>query len=158
MVFIEAPIFTKYIYNYLDDEDYSALQQTLALRPDAGKVIPGSGGLRKLRWAGSGRGKRGGLRIIYYWLSEDGQIWLLTVYAKNEAENIPNSVLKLLRKVPDDVKMIREHVGLSQAVFAGILGISKRTLQDWEQGRRHPTGSAKALLRIAYKHPEVLTS
>jgi hypothetical protein len=65
MVFIVAPIFTKYIYNYLDDEGYSALQQTLALRPDAGKVIPGSGGLRKLRWAGSGRGKRGGLRIIY---------------------------------------------------------------------------------------------
>lgn len=98
MVFIEAPIFSKYIYNYVDDEGYSALQQTLALRPDAGKIIPGSGGLRKLRWAGSGRGKRGGLRIIYYWLSEDGQIWLLTIYAKNEAENIPNSVLKLLRK------------------------------------------------------------
>ena len=65
---------------------------------------------------------------------------------------------KIEIEVPDDVKMIREHVGLSQAVFAGILGISKRTLQDWEQGRRHPTGSAKALLRIAYKHPEVLTS
>lgn len=98
MVFIEAPIFTKYIYNYLDDKGYSALQQTLALRPDAGKIIPGSGGLRKLRWAGSGRGKRGGLRIIYYWLREDGQIWLLTLYAKNEAEDIPHSVLKMLRK------------------------------------------------------------
>jgi len=98
MVFIEAPIFTKYIYNYLDDKGYSALQQTLALRPDAGKLIPGSGGLRKLRWAGSGRGKRGGLRIIYYWLRDDGQIWLLTIYAKNEAEDIPHSVLKMLRK------------------------------------------------------------
>jgi putative transcriptional regulator len=65
---------------------------------------------------------------------------------------------KIEVEVPDDVKMIREHVGLSQAVFAGVLGISKRTLQDWEQGRRRPTGSAKALLRIAYKHPEVLTS
>ena len=66
MLFIEAPIFTKHIYDYLDDEEYSALQQTIALRPDVGKIIPGSGGLRKLRWAGSGRGKRGGLRIIYY--------------------------------------------------------------------------------------------
>ena len=60
MLFIEAPIFTKHIYDYLNDEEYSALQQTIALRPDVGKVIPGSGGLRKLRWAGSGRGKRGG--------------------------------------------------------------------------------------------------
>lgn len=98
MVFIEAPIFSKYIHSYFDDNDYSALQQTLALRPDAGKIIPGSGGLRKLRWAGSGRGKRGGLRIIYYWLREEGQVWLLTIYAKNEAEDIPLSVLKMLRK------------------------------------------------------------
>lgn len=98
MVFIEAPIFTKCIYNYLNDKDYSALQQTLVLRPDVGKIIPGSGGLRKLRWAGSGRGKRGGLRIIYYWLREDGQIWLLTIYAKNEAKDIPQAVLKMLRK------------------------------------------------------------
>lgn len=98
MIFIESPIFSKYLHDYLDDEGYSALQQTLVLRPDTGKIIPGSGGLRKLRWAGSGRGKRGGLRIIYYWLREDGQIWLLTIYAKNEAENIPNSVLKLLRE------------------------------------------------------------
>ncbi len=61
-------------------------------------------------------------------------------------------------EIPDDVKMIRENVGLSQSVFAGVLGISKRTLQDWEQGRRHPTGPAKALLRIVHKHPEVLTT
>jgi putative transcriptional regulator len=61
-------------------------------------------------------------------------------------------------EVPEDVRKVREHVGFSQSVFAGLLGISKRTLQDWEQGRRHPTGPAKALLRIAYKHPEVLTT
>ncbi len=98
MIFIESPIFSKHIYSYLDEEGYSSLQQALALKPDSGKVIPGSGGLRKLRWAGSGRGKRGGLRVIYYFLREDGQIWLLTIFAKNEAENIPNSVLKMLRK------------------------------------------------------------
>ncbi len=61
-------------------------------------------------------------------------------------------------EVPEDVKLIRDHTGLSQSVFAGLLGISKRTLQDWEQGRRHPAGPAKALLRIVYKHPEVLTA
>ena len=61
-------------------------------------------------------------------------------------------------EVPEDVKTVREHVGLSQSVFAAVLGISKRTLQDWEQRRRHPTGPAKALLRIAYKHPEVLVN
>ena len=64
MIFIEASIFSKYIYDYLDDEGYSALQQALVLRPEAGKLIPGSGGLRKIRWAGSGRGKREGLRVI----------------------------------------------------------------------------------------------
>jgi len=61
-------------------------------------------------------------------------------------------------EVPENVKLIRERVGLSQSVFAGLLGISKRTLQDWEQGRRQPAGPAKALLRIVYKHPEVLTA
>ncbi len=61
-------------------------------------VIPGSGGMRKLRWAGKGHGKRGGLRVIYYWRDRKGEIWLLTLYAKNEAENIPLHVLRELRK------------------------------------------------------------
>lgn len=63
---------------------------------------------------------------------------------------------KIEVEAPEDVRSIREHIGLSQSVFAGLLGISKRTLQDWEQGRRSPTGPARALLRIVYKHPEVL--
>lgn len=61
-------------------------------------VIPSSGGIRKLRWAGKGHGKRGGLRVIYYWRDSKGEIWLLTLYAKNEAENIPLHVLRELRK------------------------------------------------------------
>jgi len=67
MVFIETPIFTKLVIELLSDDSYAELQQMLLLRPDAGDVIPGSGGLRKVRWRIAGQGKRGGLRIIYYW-------------------------------------------------------------------------------------------
>lgn len=98
MEFIEAPLFTRRVHEYLTDDEYAALQWALALRPEAGAVIPGSGGIRKLRWAGKGHGKRGGLRVIYYWRDRKGEIWLLTLYAKNEAENIPLHVLRELRK------------------------------------------------------------
>ena len=98
MIFVEAPLFTHLVHDYLSDDEYSALQWALAMRPGAGKVIPGSGGIRKLRWAGKGHGKRGGLRVIYYWRDRKGEIWLLTIYAKNEAEDLPLAVIKALRK------------------------------------------------------------
>ncbi|MBI5328327.1 MAG: transcriptional regulator [Deltaproteobacteria bacterium] len=98
MEFIESPLFTRIISNYIDDTEYAAMQIELALRPEAGSIIPGSGGLRKIRWAGKGKGKRGGLRVIYYWQARKGEIWMLTVYAKNEAEDIPISVLRDIKK------------------------------------------------------------
>ncbi len=96
--FIEAPGFTARVRDYLDDTEFAALQWALALRPEAGAVIPGSGGLRKLRWRGSGRGKSGGYRIIYYWRSRKGEIWLLTIYAKSEESDIPRHLLRAIRR------------------------------------------------------------
>lgn len=82
----------------MEDEDYSALQVYLAKYPDGGKVIPGSGGMRKIRWAGSGRGKRGGLRVIYYWWVAKDRISMLLVYPKNEQDDLSADQVKQLRK------------------------------------------------------------
>ena len=71
-------------------------------RPDAGAIVPGSGGVRKLRWGLRGKGKRGGIRVIYYWKTADDEIWLLTLYAKNVRENIPANLLKQIAQEIDD--------------------------------------------------------
>jgi hypothetical protein len=81
----------------LTDEDYRKLQIALVNRPHAGVVIPGSGGLRKVRWALSGRGKRGGVRIIYYWAVEQQQLLMLFVFAKSERDDLSSEQLKILR-------------------------------------------------------------
>jgi len=81
----------------MDDDEYADLQAYLAARPAAGNVIKGSGGMRKLRWAGSGRGKRGGLRVIYYWWVAKDRISLLLVYPKNETDDLTADQLKLLK-------------------------------------------------------------
>jgi len=71
--------------------------------PESGKVVPGSGGVRKVRWAMSGRGKSGGVRVIYYFKKHDDEIWLLTIYSKNEVENIPAHVLRQIAKEIENV-------------------------------------------------------
>jgi len=88
--FFEAPAFTRHLARYLSDDEFAALQQFLAVNPAAGDVMPGTGGFRKLRWSDErrGKGRRGGLRIIYYLLTGDDQIWLFTLFGKDEAADL----------------------------------------------------------------------
>ena len=94
MIFIETSAFTKRVTGYLTDDEYLGLQMFLLEHPDAGQIVRGTGGVRKLRWAITGRGKSGGLRVIYYWRVSNDEIWLLTMYSKNERENISSHILK----------------------------------------------------------------
>lgn len=99
MEFFEAPPFTRYLPDYFTDEEYRSLQHLLAQNPDLGDLMPGTGGFRKLRWADQrrGKGRRGGLRVIYYYFSAEQQIWLLTAYGKNEADDLTPAEKKELR-------------------------------------------------------------
>ena len=99
MEFIEAPAFTKLLRDYLDDDGYRDLQLHLAHDPEAGDVIPGTGGFRKVRWADRRRhkGKRGGLRVIYYFLMADTQIWLMTLYDKDTATELSPAEKRVLK-------------------------------------------------------------
>lgn len=99
VVIVETRVFTTRIHGLLSDEDYRHLQLALAARPTAGSVIPGAGGLRKIRWAGSGRGKRGGVRIVYYWHPASEQLLMLFVFAKNERADLTAEQRRLLRRV-----------------------------------------------------------
>ena len=101
--FIEAVAFTKYVYDYLSEDEYQGLQSFLLQYPESGKIVPGSGGLRKIRWAISGKGKSGGVRVIYYFKKQDDEIWLLTIYSKSEVENIPAHILRQIAKEIENV-------------------------------------------------------
>jgi hypothetical protein len=102
LTFVETPLFTRLVTTYLSDEEYGKLQEALHDDPEAGEIIPGSGGVRKLRRALPGRGKRGGLRVIYYLRRHQGVIWMLTLYPKNVAESIPSHILRKIRKEIED--------------------------------------------------------
>jgi mRNA-degrading endonuclease RelE of RelBE toxin-antitoxin system len=101
--FVETPIFTRVVAGALGPEEYRALQAALVLRPEAGAVIAGTHGLRKLRWAPAGRGKRGGVRVIYYWAPAVQTVYLLYVYAKNEQGDLtPTQARALARLVQEE--------------------------------------------------------
>jgi len=99
MIFIETPLFTQLVQELLPDENYRLLQQALVFRPEAGDIIQGGGGLRKIRWSAPGRGKRGGVRIIYYWDVPADVIYLLLPYPKNKQEDLTPVQLKTLRNL-----------------------------------------------------------
>jgi len=98
VVFVETPIFTRRVCACMDDDEYGRLQSFLAEHPEVGKVIRASGGIRKLRWAGSGRGKRGGLRLIYFWWVARDRISMLMVYPKSEQDDLTPDQLKMLKR------------------------------------------------------------
>lgn len=103
--FIELPAFSRHSGDYFADDELGELQRFLSKSPQAGDVVPGTGGVRKLRWSRAGMGKQGGLRILYYVQDMRGRIWLLTVYAKSARENIAASTLNLLREAADNAEI-----------------------------------------------------
>ncbi len=99
MEFIESPAFTRHLSDYLSDEGYRALQIELASNPQAGGLMPGTGGFRKVRWADPrrGKGRRGGLRVVYYYFAQDQEIWLMTLFDKDEAADLLPKEKKALK-------------------------------------------------------------
>lgn len=94
--FIESSIFERVCPVYLDDDEYAELQQFMMQKPEAGRLVRGSGGVRKLRWSRKGTGKRGGLRVIYFVRYRPNEFWMLTMYAKAKHDSIPPHILKQL--------------------------------------------------------------
>ncbi|WP_067585794.1 type II toxin-antitoxin system RelE/ParE family toxin [Endozoicomonas ascidiicola] len=101
MIIIETSKFTKLLPDYLSDDDYRMLQWHLQEKPDSGDIVRGSGGVRKVRWATEGKGKSGGVRVIYYWKKSDHEMWMLTIYSKSEQASLPGHIL---RKIAEAIK------------------------------------------------------
>lgn len=98
VIFYETEIFTEQIVDLIDDGSYARLQAAIIADPQAGDLVPRSRGLRKIRWSATGRGKRGGIRVIYYLVCRD-EVFMLYAYAKNEREDITNEQTRLLREL-----------------------------------------------------------
>ena len=99
MRFVETPVFTAVVTALLSAEEYRQLQLALLIRPEQGALIRGSGGLRKLRWGVRGRGKRGGVRVIYYWHPGEELLYMLLVYAKSEQDDLTPAQLRVVRRL-----------------------------------------------------------
>ena len=99
MVIVETSVFTRQVVDLLTDEEYRKLQVELVSRPDSGQIIAGSGGLRKVRWAIKGRGKSGGVRVIYYWAVRRDRLLMLLIYSKSERDDLTAAQVKSLSKI-----------------------------------------------------------
>lgn len=106
MKFVETPVFTRQIVELMADSEYASLQTALVLQPEMGDLIPGTGGLRKVRWSERSRerGKRGGVRIIYYWFQRDEIIYLLLGYSKTERDDLTPEQKRALKKLIAEFK------------------------------------------------------
>ena len=98
MLFVETPVFTDLVRS-LDDDTYRSLQLALLLRPEQGSLIRGSGGLRKIRWGATGRGKRGGVRVIYFWEKAADRCYMLFLYQKNEQGDLTAAQVRTLARL-----------------------------------------------------------
>ena len=99
MVIIETRIFTRRIKELMNDEEYRELQEALVNRPGMGDIIQGTRGLRKVRWKQEGRGKSGGVRVIYYWMTKNEQIYMLYIYQKTKQEDLTSEQVKVLKSI-----------------------------------------------------------
>jgi len=104
ITFTEHPVFTRRITELLSDEEYRKFQSALAANPDAGDVIPGMGGLRKIRMALPGGGKRGGARVLYLLFVRAETVFLLYVFTKGEFADLPPDKRRVIRKLVEDIK------------------------------------------------------
>ena len=102
VIILETSVFTRQVQVLLTDDEYRQLQAALVQRPDMGAVIPGSGGLRKVRWSAPGKGKRGGTRIIYYWAVAQDRILMLLIFAKSDQDDLTPYQLRVLRKLVEE--------------------------------------------------------
>ncbi len=101
--FFETSLFTRKIVDLISDEQYTRLQILLCEHPDFGKLIKAGGGIRKMRWSAQGKGKSGGIRVLYYWIVDCDRILFLDVYAKNDKEDIGSAELKILRRIVEEL-------------------------------------------------------
>jgi len=108
--FVEAPAFSRFRDDYLDDDGFAELQRYLASNPEAGDMVPGAGGIRKLRWKDPrrGKGKRGGLRVIYCCFLSEQEIWLLTLFDKDEAADLTKDQREQLRRALETERIARK--------------------------------------------------
>lgn len=99
MEFIETPTFTRLVTALLSDDEYRVLQNELLEDPERGDLIQGGGGIRKLRFARRGRGKRGGVRVIYYWVKDRHQVYFLVIYPKSQKDDLSDRETAVLREL-----------------------------------------------------------